>query len=150
MTPRTIGWALVVVQFGVLAALVVLPRRDDWSTPAWVEIVGWVLIASGVGLALLATRNLGSALTPTPEPLPDERLRTDGLYRYVRHPIYSGVLLAVAGLVIRSGSWATLAVGAATVGFFNAKAAWEERRLADRYPEYPDYAAGVGRFVPRP
>ena len=150
MNPRTVGWSLVALQFVLLGALIVLPRRDDWSTPPVVEIVGWMLIAAGVVVALAATRRLGSALTPTPEPLPDERLRTDGLYGHVRHPIYSGILLGVVGLVLRSGSWITLAFGIATIAFFTGKSMWEERRLAIRYPDYAAYAARVGRFVPKP
>jgi protein-S-isoprenylcysteine O-methyltransferase Ste14 len=147
--PRTTGWMLVGIQFALLAGLIVLPNRADWPTPVAVDVVGWGLMGLGGLLALVASRDLGSALTPTPEPRDDERLRTGGLYRYVRHPIYSGVLLIAAGLVVRSGSWISLAVGAATVLFFDAKAAWEERRLAERHPDYPAYAARVGRFVPR-
>jgi protein-S-isoprenylcysteine O-methyltransferase Ste14 len=52
--------------------------------------------------------------------------------------------------VLRSGSLITLAVGAVTVAFFNAKAAWEEKRLAERYPGYAAYAARTPRFIPRP
>lgn len=141
---------LVGVQFALLAVLLVLPGGDDWPTPWWIELAGWAQIVGGGLVVLLATRHLGSALTPTPEPRPGEQLRTDGLYRFVRHPIYSGVMLAVVGLVARSGSWATLAVGVVTVVFFNAKAAWEEGRLANRHPGYQAYAARVGRFIPRP
>jgi len=103
------------------------------------------LVAVGV-----AALRLGAALTPTPVPTERGTLITGGLYTFVRHPIYTGVLIIVVGLVIRSGSLLTLLVGVATVWFFNAKAAWEEARLAERYPDYPAYAAVTPRFVPRP
>jgi protein-S-isoprenylcysteine O-methyltransferase Ste14 len=77
-------------------------------------------------------------------------LTTDGLYRNVRHPIYSGVLLVTVGLVLRSGSVAGVAVGVALVVFFVVKARWEETRLNRRYPEYAAYAARTTRFVPAP
>lgn len=149
MNPRTIGWSLVAVQFVLLIALVFLPSRDDWPTPLGVELAGWILIALGAAIALLASRDLGGALTPTPEPLAGHELRTDGMYRFARHPIYSGILVATVGIVVRSGSWLVFAIGVAAVVFFNAKAAWEERRLAMVYPDYPAYAERVGRFGPK-
>lgn len=149
MSPKTIGWSLVGLQFALLLALILLPRRSDWPTPGWVEVIGWALIGAGVVIAVAATRDLGSALTPTPEPLAGQALRSDGMYRFARHPIYSGIIVAVVGIVLRSGSWLALVVGALTLAFFNAKAAWEERRLTEVYPEYPEYAARVGRFAPK-
>lgn len=149
MSPRITGWLLVAVQFVLLVALIALPGHDDWPTPVWAEVVGWSVVALGGAASLVAARDLGSALTPTPEPREGARLRTDGYYRLVRHPIYSGLLVVIVGLVIRSGSWITLGVGVATIAFFAAKSVWEERRLSERYPDYPAYAARVGRFVPR-
>ena len=73
-----------------------------------------------------------------------------GAYRFVRHPIYTGVLTIVVGLVVPSGSAVTLAIGLATIAFFNVKARWEEDRLAETYPDYRDYARTTPRFVPRP
>ena len=148
-TERT-GWGFVGTQFVLLAALVLLPTRTDWARPTWLTIVSGVLVVAGVGIALLAAGHLGESLTATPEPKRGASLRTGGLYRYARHPIYSGVLLAVIGLVVRSGSYLTLAVGVLTVLFFNAKAAWEERRLSATYDGYAEYAARTRRFVPRP
>ncbi len=149
MSPGAVGWLLVATQFGLLATLVLVPDGSDWPTPTWLGALGWATVAAGATVGLVAARSLGSALTPTPEPRPD-RLCRDGLYRHARHPIYSGVLLVVLGLTIRSGRWATLALAAVIAVFFQAKSRWEERRLHERYPEYAEYAASTPRFVPRP
>lgn len=146
---RLVGWFLVAAQAVLLVTIIVLPHRDDWSTPRLVDLLGWVLITGGGIVAAIAATDLGSALTPTPEPKRDTQLRTDGLYRHVRHPIYSGVVLAVVGVVVRSGSVVALAIGTFTAGFFHAKARWEESRLAVRYPEYATYRSVTPRFVPR-
>ena len=146
MTPQRIGWAFVAAQGVLLLVLVLLPVRAGW--PRAVQLLGGGLLVVGLVVVFAASRTLGSALTPTPEPR-DDQMRTDGPYRYVRHPIYSGVLIIVLGLVVRAGSIPSLVVGAVTVAFFHAKARWEERRLAVRYPDYPAYAATTGRFVPR-
>lgn len=144
-----IGWAFVGVQAILLVALVVLPTGDLWPTPAVLVVFGGVLIGLGlVGVAVAALR-LGPALTPTPVPTEGGAMITSGLYRIVRHPIYTGVLMIVVGLVIRSGSLWTLLVGLVTIWFFNTKAQWEEAQLAERYPDYPTYAAVTPRFFPR-
>jgi len=144
------GWALVAMQAVLIGALVFLPGRDDWPTPDWLASFGFALLVSGFLLMLAAALRLGRALTPTPVPSKYGKLTTSGLYRYMRHPIYTGVLLVVVGLGLRSGSWISAAVAVVTVVFFNAKAAWEEDRLTERYDGYAAYAAATPRFVPRP
>jgi len=67
----------------------------------------------------------------------------------MRHPIYTGVLTIVAGIVLRSGSVIQALVGVATVAFFTVKAKWEEGQLRERYADYDSYAAEVPRFLPR-
>jgi protein-S-isoprenylcysteine O-methyltransferase Ste14 len=145
---RTVGWAFVAGQVVLLVILVLLPGRDDWPTPSWVWMVGQVLVLAGFVLMIVASLRLGRGLTATPVPAARGQLVTGGLYRYVRHPIYTGVLLVVAGLTLRSGSFVTLTVAAVTVVFFDRKARWEEAQLRERYPDYADYAAHTRRFVP--
>ena len=150
MSPRLTGWAFVTAQVALIVALVMLPGRDDWPTPTWLRAVGNGLLIAGFGVIGIASLRLGSSLTPTPVPTAHGSLTTTGLYRYVRHPIYTGVLIIVFALTIRSGSLITLAVAVVTIGFFHVKARWEEQQLATRYPDYEAYAARTSRFFPRP
>ena len=145
---RTVGWAFVAGQVVLLVALVLLPGRDDWPTPPWVRTAGQVLVIAGFVLMIMASLRLGRGLTATPVPNARGQLITGGLYRYVRHPIYTGVLLIVVGLTLRSGSVVTLAVAVVTVVFFDRKARWEEAQLRERYPDYAEYASHTPRFVP--
>ena len=96
----------------------------------------------------MASLSLGRSLTPTPVPVNYGALKTGGLYRFVRHPIYTGVLAIVVGLTLRSGSWISLVVAAVTVVFFTVKARWEEGQLMERYSGYAVYAAQTPRYVP--
>jgi protein-S-isoprenylcysteine O-methyltransferase Ste14 len=149
MSRRLTGWLFVAAQAVLLAALVVTPGiGPGWTVPAWLRWIGFGLVAAGLAVVGVAAARLGPSLTPTPVPRAGGRLATAGLYRYVRHPIYSGVLLVVVGLMVRSGTAVTVAIGAFTIVFFNQKAAWEEARLSERYPDYRDYAARTPRFVP--
>ena len=103
MTPST-GWALVGAQFGLLVALVILPAGDLWPRGAITSVLGGVLVATGAAIAVLAGLRLGPNLTPTPLPKEDGELVTAGFYQYVRHPIYTGVLLAAAGVLVFQAS----------------------------------------------
>lgn len=150
MRRTTVGWLFVAVQALLFLVLVALPRGEAWPTPAWLRALGLLLIVGGIALVAVAGLRLGPALTPTPVPTASGTLATGGLYRFVRHPIYAGVLVAVTGLTLRSGSLLVGAAAGVTVAFFHIKARWEEARLTERYPEYPDYAARTPRFIPRP
>ena len=145
---RVVGWLFVAGQVVLLVALVLLPGRDDWPTPSWVWMVGQAAVVAGLVVIVVASLRLGTGLTPTPVPNARGRMVTGGLYRFVRHPIYTGVLMIVVGLTIRSGSYITLAVAVATIVFFDRKAAWEEARLRERYDGYAGYAERTPRFVP--
>ncbi len=149
MSERRIGWGFVALQIVLLVALVVLPSRSDWPVAGWLRAASTGAVVVGLAGIVLASIFLGRALTPTPVPNGAGTLTTTGLYAWVRHPIYTGVLLIVVGLVVGSGSLVTLAVGALTIVFFHVKARWEEQRLTEAYPDYPAYAARTPRFVPR-
>lgn len=145
---RVLGWLAVLAQAGAVVGLALGP--GPWFPgPLWLGAFGVVLVLAGGAIALAGVLSLGSSLTPTPVPIENAGLRTDGLYRFVRHPIYSGVLLGGVGVVLcgpsvwRGAWWLVLAV--VLVG----KSAWEERMLAEQYPDYPAYAERTGRLVPR-
>jgi protein-S-isoprenylcysteine O-methyltransferase Ste14 len=146
MSRRAIGWALVVVQFALLAVVLLAPRRPITLLGL---AVGVPVVAAGIVLGLLAGRRLGPALTPTPVPVTGAGLRTDGAYRFVRHPIYSAVLLMVLGYVIAVGSWATVAAGVLVLAFLWAKSRWEDGLLREQYgDEWGRWASRTGALVP--
>ncbi len=150
VTDAAKGWAFVVVQAILLLLLVALPSADHWPTPTAVRRVGDILFVGGLLLVAVASLRLGRSLTPTPVPNQSGELTTTGLYRFVRHPIYTGVLALVVGLTIRSGNLLCLLVGLVLIVFFNVKARWEEDKLATVYDDYRAYASETPRFIPRP
>ena len=148
MTP-SIGWALVGAQFGLLAALIILPAGDLWSRGVVSLSAGGVLLVGGVVVAALAGLRLGPSLTPLPIPKDDGDLVTSGFYHYVRHPIYTGVLLAGAGLVVAQASLGHIVGWVALWGVLTLKALGEEKMLLDKYGGYREYSARTGRFFPK-
>jgi protein-S-isoprenylcysteine O-methyltransferase Ste14 len=143
-----IAWVFVIVQFGLLVAILLLPSGDAWTAPTWLATVARWLQWIGAAVLVVGLVNLGRSLTPLPSPIAHGELRTGGLYRLVRHPIYSGIMALVIGTAIRSGSVAVAVATGALIAWFALKARWEESRLRLRYVGYADYAARVPRFVP--
>lgn len=145
---RRTAWLLVLGQFVLLALIVLLPRGAVWTLP--VAVARGAQVAAGVGIVLMlvAGTALGRGLTAAPLPNSRAELRTGGIYRFVRHPIYSGLLLLACALALTSGSLWTTAACMALITLINVKARWEERHLAARFPGYAAYAARTPRFIP--
>jgi len=144
------GRLYVGAQGVLIFALLLAPRwAASWSVSPTVSAAGWALAAAGGVVLVVAFAQLGQALTPLPEPRADAELTTEGLYRWVRHPIYGGVLAMAWGWTAAHLSWSTILLAAALTALLNAKAGYEEGLLSDRYPGYAEYALRTPRFVPR-
>lgn len=153
MTPtngqRGLGWTLVAIQF-VLLGGIASEVRHTRRTPGWLRGVGVVGAVAGGAIVGLASARLGGQLTAHPAPTSEAVLRTDGPYRFVRHPIYSGLLLFGAGLAAIAGTARAAALLGGLVALLSFKARFEEGLLVSRFPDYEAYASRTPRFVPRP
>lgn len=142
---------LFVAAQGVLIVVVVLSPRwaDQWDAPPWISWTGWLLAAVGAVVTVAAFPQLGGALTPLPEPRQGAELTTAGLYGWIRHPIYSGVLAMGWGWTLAHPTLATAAATGALTILLATKASYEEGLLRQRFAAYREYAARTPRFVPR-
>ena len=116
--------------------------------PAWIRGFGSGVLLLGVLVFAWGIRSLGRSLTPGTEPLPGAELVTRGAYNHVRHPIYTGLVLALTGYTLAWSNW-TLALlfGFLALKYFQAKASAEEDWLVERFPEYKSYMRRVPRRV---
>jgi len=146
---RRLARALVWAQVGLLGAQVLLRSRRDWTPPPLVSLAAGLTGAAGLSVLAAAGLSLGRGLTASPLPNEHAELRTAGLYRAVRHPIYSGVIAMSLARTVASGDRRQAALSAALVSLLYGKSTFEERALAQRFPDYPQYAARTPRFVPR-
>lgn len=110
--------------------------------------IGAVLVAAGLGLAVWARihlgRNWGMPMSQKAEP----ELVTSGPYRLVRHPIYSGLLLATFGTALVT-NLIGLIIAAVVVGYFCYAATVEERNLTAIFPSmYPAYKDSTKMLIP--
>lgn len=142
------GGLWVLAQIPLLVLAYWLPLAHRAAGPRALTLIGSIAIVFGMGLTLISLLQLRRALTPFPEPRPDGALRTDGLYAWVRHPVYAGLITVAAGWGLYCASVWGLATTAALFLFFDRKASREERALARRYPDYGAYAARVKKLLP--
>jgi protein-S-isoprenylcysteine O-methyltransferase Ste14 len=77
------------------------------------------------------------------------RVVSSGPYAFVRHPMYSGIMLFFVGVPLLLGSWWGVAIAPVFAILFAIRARIEERALVEGLPDYADYAARVRyRLVP--
>ena len=142
----------VVIQ-GILIGLILFGPQGSLliSSKSLVAVLQSCGIAIGLLACLImaiAAINLGKNLTPLPCPKDGAVLIQTGLYRYVRHPIYFGVLLAaLAWLLIFPGVY-ILAYSICLFLLFDIKARREEMWLLERFPTYRAYQAEVKKLIP--
>jgi protein-S-isoprenylcysteine O-methyltransferase Ste14 len=117
------------------------------NSPA-LEVVGVILLLSGLGLAVWARvhlgRNWGMPMTQKDEP----ELVTSGPYRFVRHPIYSGILLGIIGTSLAINLYLLFAF-AVLGAYFTYCAKVEEGLMTSSFPGvYPGYVARTKMLIP--
>jgi len=144
-----IGSLLVGLQFGLIAALLapVAGVLLSGGTPGWSW--SWVLMLLGLALgawALFSNRPGNFNIRPTPRV--GGQLVQSGPYRWVRHPMYSAVLLvAAASAWVGASPWAALQLSL-LAAVLVAKATLEERWMLAEHPGYAEYRLRSWRFVP--
>jgi protein-S-isoprenylcysteine O-methyltransferase Ste14 len=111
-------------------------------------VSGIALIVLGIALALAGIAALGRNLTATPRPKQGATLVARGPYRFVRHPMYAGAILAAFGWAFAVHGWLTLVYAAMLLVFFDIKARREERWLREEIPGYAAHAQHVRRLIP--
>jgi protein-S-isoprenylcysteine O-methyltransferase Ste14 len=145
MAPLTLA-ALLLLLPGRLPAM--LTKRFLPAAAPAVAIAGIAVLALGLGLAAWARVYLGGNWSGRVTLKQDHALITGGPYRRVRHPIYSGLLLAFAGTAIVFGEWRGLLALALAFAAFLYKSRVEERRLQAVFPEYDSYRRRTAALIP--
>jgi len=144
----------IAISIGVLALLGVLvfsalAHRFGWSpVPAYGSLAGDALVALGLFIDLLVFKE-NSYGGSTIETIADQKVISTGPYALVRHPMYVGVLIMIAGIPLALDAWWGLAIIAVAVPALIWRIIDEEKLLKKDLPGYVEYAQKVRyRLVP--
>jgi protein-S-isoprenylcysteine O-methyltransferase Ste14 len=122
------------------------PSPVLFAVPALLEALGWGLLAAGCGVQVLALASLrGRAAKPSMA----DALVEHGVYGHIRHPIYAGLLLEFAALILLKPRRTVALACALGMLWALLQARLEEVDLLQRMPAYRDYLGRVPRFIPR-
>ena len=156
MGKNTKSWdkAIGLIYMVLLLAIYILAGLDTrlaWShVPIWAKILGGVafILAMAITFWVMTANTFLSTFVR----IQDERGHTtvsSGPYRFIRHPMYFGVLLMSLGMPILLGSWWALIPGILNIGLFVLRTDLEDKTLQAELPGYPDYTRQVRyRLIP--
>ena len=144
---RVLTLAAVVM---ILASYWPLPEAMLWTTT---REIGWAmagLAVLGLGFTWAARLHLGPLWSSTSAPTEEHRIVDTGPYAVVRHPVYAGLLLAVAATAIERGRLETVAGALVLVAAISLRAKLEERFLRRDLGDesYASYRRRVPMLVP--
>jgi protein-S-isoprenylcysteine O-methyltransferase Ste14 len=151
---RTRSGSFVAIRVAVILVILALDRagllmrQSAASHNPWLQVVGLALFLLGLALAVWARiylgRNWGTPMSEKADP----ELVTTGPYRYVRHPIYSGIILGMIGTAVTVGlHWLVVAVFLGA--FFVYSAIVEEHIMGRLFPDaYPVYMRSTKMLIP--
>ena len=136
-----------------LLVYVASPHLMAWSSvplPAWLRWSGVGLGVLAGGLLIWTLHHLGPNLTDTVVTRREHTLVTGGPYRWVRHPFYDAVGLAILANSLTAANWFLLVTGGLTFMLMIVRARTEEEHLLTRFGDsYRQYVESTGRLVPR-
>lgn len=142
------GW-WVLGQSALMVLVIGLgPLTAGTPTGTTQQAAGWVLFGLSALLGIGGVAALRENRTIFPRPKQGARLVQIGVYRWVRHPLYTSLMLFSGGWSLAWNSWPTALSGLALTVFLCLKATHEETWLRTEFPGYEAYSERVKRFIP--
>lgn len=147
MTSSQTSLFLVIAQV-VLIAMVASPVSELISTQPW-ALFGALLIIDGIYIAVWALISMQrGTFRVMPEPARKAQLTQSGPYRWLRHPMYSAVILAALGATISHATLMHALIFVALVVVLLLKIRREEHYLLQTYDEYAPYMKRTRALIP--
>ncbi len=129
------------------------PQWMAWSKLGLPDWVRWL----GVGIGILCVlgiywlfSSIGSGITPTSATRTEHKLVTNGIYRYIRHPLYTFGASMFVAFGMMADSWFIAALGILTFILMAIRTPKEEANLIEKFgDEYREYMKSTGQFFPK-
>lgn len=145
---RRVARTLVFIQFVMLSIIGLVALTNTHKSPHAYIAFEIGSIACGLLVIGSAGWSLRPSLRVSPIPKPGAPLIETGIYRYVRHPMYPGVILIGFGMAGYAESWIAWASEVILVINLNIKARFEDALLLEKHPQSLHYQLHVSRMLP--
>lgn len=142
------GILLVTIQFLILGYFVFFHPIQQPFGPQ--DMIAWTLVTAGIAIgtwALLSMRR-GSKLRILPEPDANATLIIDGPYAFIRHPLYTALILLTFGLFLNYPVMSHFVAWSILFVTLNIKLIHEEKLLLQIFPNYTKYQAVTHKLFP--
>ena len=134
---------LVGIQFSLISAIVLYCKIPSFQ---WSSAVLF-LLGGFIGIWALISMQIGN-IRIQPIPKNNAKLITTGIYKTIRHPMYSSVILMMASFVILKINFISITIFLLLVITLFLKMFYEERLLEEKFPEYSAYKKQTRRLIP--
>ncbi len=114
-----------------------------------VQYIGLIFSILGFVISVVSVLQLNTNLTVFPTPKIGAELITSGMYKWSRHPIYTGLILFTFGYAIFKNSVFKIIIALLLLLLFYFKTKYEEQKLSHKFHDYEDYKKNVNRFFPK-
>lgn len=129
------------------------PGWMRWSAlalPGWARWGGAGIVVVALTLLLWVHQTLSTSFSGNLEIRERHKLVTRGPYRWMRHPMYSAIVLWATGLALITANWFAALLPLAFALFFMLRVPTEEKMMIEAFGDaYQDYMKHTGRFLPR-
>ena len=145
----TSKYVYIAIQVLIVLQLLGLPLYQLPNNSIF-QLVGFVLLIIGVGIDIFARKEIGNNWTSGEEYQikENQKLITTGIYKYIRHPIYTGFALSFIGAEMVAGSWLFVAFFAYFISSY-VQGKREEKILLGHFGEkYKDYMKKTKMLIP--
>ena len=146
-TVKRKDYLFVTIQF-VLFFCFIFNLNGSMNLSFGLQKAGLLVSILGGIIIILALLQLNKNLSPFPTPKNNTTLLQNGLYKYMRHPIYTGIILFFTGYSVYQNSFYKLGISLLLVVLFYFKSNYEELRLEEKFPDYKLYKRKTGKFFP--
>ncbi len=149
---RFFAWEAI---FG-LVIINALKWFNDWL--AWYQIISWILLITCIVPVIFGVRSLRTRGKPDKEERPDApllaferttKLVTSGIYKYIRHPLYSSLLLLAWGVFFKAPTQTGITLALLATLFLNTTAKADEAECIQTFgADYQEYMKQSKMFIP--
>ena len=148
MVKKSKDYIFVIIQLCFFLSYLQKVNMFYFKLPLLIKELGLFFCFIAFIIITVSLIQLNKNLSPFPSPKSGSKLITNGLYKYIRHPIYTGILFFAVGYALYINSFYKILISIFLGVLFYFKSKYEETKLIEFHKDYPIYKTTTGRFLP--